>query len=135
IIFSTFIIYAAFGMKNWKMFMKQLLSFYFVSFALGGGLFGIYFLIGQQIHAADGLFITYSSGYGDMVSWIFVVIFFPIVWFFTKRRLEHITIEKIRYEELCTVTIWINNQKIETVGLIDSGNSLVDPFTKKPVIV
>ncbi|WP_159462010.1 sigma-E processing peptidase SpoIIGA [Salirhabdus sp. Marseille-P4669] len=135
ILFSFLIILSAFGFRNIRQFMKQFLSFYFVSFTLGGGLFGIYYLVGQQIQSENGLFITYNYGYGDMISWIFVVICFPIVWFFTRRRLDQVSFDKLRYDEMCKVTIELNGYKQDIVGFIDSGNSLVDPFTKKPVVV
>ncbi|QHS22175.1 sigma-E processing peptidase SpoIIGA [Virgibacillus sp. MSP4-1] len=135
IIFSFFILMSSFGFKNTKLFLKQFFTFYFVTFAIGGGLFGIYFLMGQQFQSQDGLFITYNSGYGDMISWIFVLIAFPIVWWFTRRRLDQITFDNIRFQELCPVKIRVNNQIHETTGFFDSGNHLMDPFTKKPVII
>jgi stage II sporulation protein GA (sporulation sigma-E factor processing peptidase) len=135
ILFSIIILLSAFGFRNIKLFLKQLLGFYFVSFTLGGGLFGIYFLLTQQIQSMDGLFVTYQTGFGDMISWLFVAIFFPIVWFFTRRRLDHISFEKVKYDEMCPVIIDLNGKSFETIGFFDSGNSLVDPFTKSPVIV
>ncbi|MBB6455038.1 stage II sporulation protein GA (sporulation sigma-E factor processing peptidase) [Salirhabdus euzebyi] len=135
IIFSLIILVVSFGFKNLRQYMKQFLSFYFVSFAIGGGLFGIYFLVGQQLHNSNGLFVTYTTGFGDMVSWTFVAIFFPIVWWFTRTRLDQITFEKIRYSEMCPVKFELDGNQYETTGFFDSGNSLMDPFTKKPVIV
>jgi stage II sporulation protein GA (sporulation sigma-E factor processing peptidase) len=135
ILYSLLIIYAAFGFQYAKQVVKQFLCFYFVSFAIGGGLFGIYFLIGQQIQSNNGLFITYSTGYGDVISWIFVVICFPIVWLFTKKRVEKISYEKMRFDQILSVWIESNGKKVETTGYVDSGNNLFDPFTKKPVII
>ncbi|WP_194841274.1 sigma-E processing peptidase SpoIIGA [Salinibacillus xinjiangensis] len=135
IVYSILILVASFGFRNVKQFAKQFFTFYFVSFAIGGGLFGLYFLIGQQFQVQNGGLITYNSGFGDMVSWLFVVIGFPIVWWFTRRRVDQLSFDKVRYDQMCPVKIEINGQFHKTTGFFDSGNSLVDPFTKKPVII
>ncbi|WP_132370256.1 sigma-E processing peptidase SpoIIGA [Melghiribacillus thermohalophilus] len=133
--FSLIILVSSFGFKNMNVLIKQLTSFYFVSFALGGGLFGLYFLLGQNFQVANSSFLTYNTGYGDMISWLFVVILFPFVFWFTRRRLDTVSYDQIRYDQMYPVTIEVDGKSLQTTGFFDSGNSLVEPFTKRPVII
>lgn len=134
-LFSIIIVLTAFGFKNIRLFSRHLIYFYFTSFAIGGGLIGVYYFLGQQVQSVGGAFITYNEGYGDGVSWLFVLIGFPCVWWFTRKRLDHLTTQKIRYDQLVEVTIKLKDEEKITQGFIDSGNQLVDPITKRPVIV
>lgn len=135
ILYSLLIILSSFRYVNMYRMVKRLLLFYFVTFTIGGGLIALHFLLQNPIEiAASGLF-TFNSGYGDPISWIFVLIGFPIIWLFTKRNMDKHAIEKIRYDELYPVTIQMNHLSFSTNGYMDSGNQLVDPITKKPVII
>ncbi|RDW18474.1 sigma-E processing peptidase SpoIIGA [Oceanobacillus arenosus] len=135
ILYSALIIFSTFGYRSIHRFFRILLLFYFTTFAIGGGLIGLHFLLQNPIGMSGNNLLTFSSGYGDPISWLFVLIGFPIVWLFTKSRMDKHVIGKIRYDQLYTVTIQIKNQSYTTTGYIDSGNQLVDPLSKKPVII
>lgn len=135
VLFSILIILSAFGFKNMFRMIKLLFLFYFMSFSIGGGLIAVHFLMQHPLTVSSGGFLTYNMGYGDPISWLFVVIGFPVIWMFTKRRMDKHAGDKIRYDGLYPVTIEIKNKSHSTDGFIDSGNQLVDPFTKKPVIL
>lgn len=134
-LYSILIILCAFQFKSMYRLGKQLLLFYFVTFAVGGGLTALHFMLQSPIRLSNKGMLTFHSGYGDPVSWLFIVIGFPIVWLFTKDRLDKHAIEKIRYEQMYPVTIHMKKKSFSTMGYIDSGNQLVDPLTKKPVII
>jgi len=135
ILFSIFIILAAFGFKNIYRMFKLLFLFYFVNFSIGGGLVAIHFFLQNPVTLTNTGFFTYNTGFGDPISWIFIAVSFPVAWLFTKQRMDKHVQEKIRYDAFYPVTIQINKQSFSTNGYIDSGNQLVDPFTKKPVII
>ncbi|MFC4023234.1 sigma-E processing peptidase SpoIIGA [Oceanobacillus longus] len=135
VLYSCFIILCTFGFKGFYRMMKLLLLFYFTSFAVGGGLTGIYFLLTNPVSVTENGILTFNKGYGDPISWLFILIGFPIVWYFTKSRMDEHAGEKIRYDQLCQVSIQINNKSFSTMGYIDSGNQLIDPLTKKPVVI
>ncbi|MBU5266022.1 sigma-E processing peptidase SpoIIGA [Virgibacillus proomii] len=135
ILFSAIIITTAFGYQNIYRWSKLLLLFYFVSFAIGGGLIGIHFLLQRPFSQGSNGFLTYNSGFGDPVSWLFIITCFPIVWLFTKSRMDKHVSEKIRYDQLTPVTIRMRGKSYSSTGFIDSGNQLTDPLTKKPVIL
>ncbi|MBP1968189.1 stage II sporulation protein GA (sporulation sigma-E factor processing peptidase) [Virgibacillus natechei] len=134
-IYSVIIIWSAFGYVSIYRMMKLLLLFYFTSFAIGGGLIAIHFLVQNPIGMSTNGFLTFNGGYGDPISWIFVVIGFPLMWIFTKVRMDKHVGEKIRYDQLYPVTIQLKNKRYTTTGYIDSGNQLVDPITKKAVVI
>ena len=135
VLFSILIILTTFGFKSIYRMFKLLFLFYFMSFSIGGGLIAVHFLLQNPLAISRTGFLTYNMGYGDPISWIFVAISFPIVWIFSKGRMDKHAGEKIRYDALCPVTVQIKNDSHSTNGFIDSGNQLIDPFTKKPVII
>ncbi|WP_156290422.1 sigma-E processing peptidase SpoIIGA [Oceanobacillus salinisoli] len=135
ILYSLFIILCSFGFITIYRYSKLLLLFYFTTFSIGGGLVGLHFLFSNPIAVSSGGLMTFNKGYGDPVSWLFVIIGFPFVWYFTKARMDKHASEKIRYDQLYSVTIQIKDKSFSTTGYIDSGNQLVDPLTKKPVII
>ncbi|WP_026906032.1 sigma-E processing peptidase SpoIIGA [Paucisalibacillus globulus] len=135
ILYSILIILATFRFISINRMLKQLILFYFVSFAIGGGLFAAHYFLQSPVALTTTGLISFSSGLGDPISWLFVVIGFPIAFWFTKNRMDKHAIEKIRYDQLHDVSISIKNKVYSTTGYIDSGNQLVDPFTKRPVII
>ncbi|MCT2538051.1 sigma-E processing peptidase SpoIIGA [Aquibacillus koreensis] len=133
--YSILIVLCAFGFRNIRKFLKKILTFYFISFALGGGLVGLHFMLGRQITASENGLLTFQTGYGDQVSWLFVFIGFPLVWWFTKVRMDKHALEKFKQEQLYEVTIVLQGESNATTGYMDSGNQLLDPLSQKPVII
>lgn len=135
LLFSMLIILASFGFNKISQVLKLLALFYMMSFSVGGGLIAIHFIAEQPFTISQSGFLTYNTGYGDPISWLFVVVFFPVVWIFTKQRMDKHVQDKIRYDMKIPVSIKIKGESHYTNGFIDSGNQLIDPFTKKPVII
>lgn len=135
VIFSVLIIFSSFKLLSMKQFLKLLFSFYFISFGIGGGLIAVHFLMNNSFSMTEHGILTYNRGYGDVFSWIFVLIGFPIVWLFTKLRMDRHMVDQIRYNEIYSVKIEINGKSFTTNGFIDSGNQLIDPITRAPVII
>lgn len=135
LLFSVLIILSSFGFKTIYRIVKLLSLFYLMSFSIGGGLMAIHFFVQSPFSVSQAGFLTYNSGFGDPISWLFVVIGFPLVWIFTKQRMDKHVQDKVRYDAKLAVTIKIKGKSHHSIGFIDSGNQLVDPFTKKPVII
>lgn len=135
LLFSMLIIWTAFGFRSVTRFLKLLLLFYFVTFAVGGSLFAIHYMLQTQAAFTSASFLTVSTGYGDHVSWLFVAIMFPIALYFTKSRMDKQRFEQFRYDQLHNVQVSINGISHKTEGFIDSGNHLSDPLTKRPVVI
>lgn len=133
--FSFVIVWVAFGYKRFKYFVQGLLTFYFATFMIGGGMIGVHYFLEFDVTLFDGVMLTNSTEYGNPISWTFVLIGFPVVWYFSKSRINNIETKKIFYDQIVDVTIEIEEVKIQAKGLIDSGNQLLDPITKSPVMI
>ncbi|MCR2820802.1 sigma-E processing peptidase SpoIIGA [Lederbergia panacisoli] len=132
---SVGMILATFGYKRFSTFFSSLLTFYFATFLMGGILIGAHYFLTFDLELKSAVIIQSIRGYGDPVSWLFLLIAFPIAWHFSKRRITAMTISNIQYDVLIDVTIKINGIILHLKGLIDSGNQLYDPITKTPVMI
>lgn len=131
--FSILIIFIAFGFHKLSAFLQNLAAFYFAAFATGGGLFALhYFMQSESVYAKNQFLGTMS--YGDPVSWILVVCGFPLLWLFSKRRIDHVVVRKWDQSLYAAVSLSVEGHVIQTKGIIDSGNKLRDPLSRLPVI-
>ncbi|KKI93731.1 peptidase [Bacillus sp. SA1-12] len=134
-IISMMMVIIAFGFYRFRYFFQSLLTFYFVTFMVGGGMIGAHYFLQAEMKYLDGLLMTNSSGFGHPISWLFVLIGFPIMWIFSRNRLEGLEAKKIHFDQMVTVTISVDSTQFTLSGLVDSGNQLYDPITRSPVMV
>ncbi|WP_077617740.1 sigma-E processing peptidase SpoIIGA [Bacillus sinesaloumensis] len=135
LLFSIVIVGVAFGYKRFRYFIQGLLTFYFATFMIGGGMIGVHYFMEFDVKVFDGSILTKSSGYGNPISWGFVLLGFPILWYFSKNRIEDIETKQVFYDQIVAVKIVIDDVTIHLNGLVDSGNQLFDPITKSPVMI
>ncbi|KYD08159.1 sigma-E processing peptidase SpoIIGA [Heyndrickxia sporothermodurans] len=133
--FSILIVYSAFGFKRFKYFFSNLLTFYFVTFLIGGLLIGTHYFIHFDFQLKNSVLLASVKGFGDPISWLFVLFGLPIAWYFSKQRIEDFEMANIQYDQLVDVKITINGISLQLKGLIDSGNQLYDPLSKQPVMI
>ena len=129
IILSVLIIYIAFNPQNIKKMCKDLLLFYLVSFVFGGAAFALIYIIKpQNILMKNGLFLgTYTLKtvmLGAIVAFCIILGAFAII----KNKIS-------KKDMFCEIEILINQKKIKTKAMIDTGNMLKEPITNVPVIV
>ncbi|WP_026674365.1 sigma-E processing peptidase SpoIIGA [Alkalihalobacterium bogoriense] len=134
-LFSMGIVFIAFGFRRFAFFLQNLCMFYFVTFMTGGGLFALHYFWQTEVEILEGVVISKTSGYGSTFSWLFVLIGFPLVWYFSKSQLQQVEVKQVHYDQLAEVVITINEETVEVKGLIDSGNQLHDPITRAPVMI
>lgn len=132
--YSAIIVLCTFGMHKIFKLLHILLVFYMTTFVIGGGLTAIHSLIHPIEFQAHQL-MTFHSGYGHPVSWLFVIIGFPIVLWLSKVHMDRYSFEKLKYDQLYPVTIHMAEKEFSTFGYVDSANHLVDPLTQQPVII
>ena len=135
LLYSILIVYSAFGFLKFRYFIKNLITFYFITFMIGGGMLGLHYFFQTDIAFINGMVASRSTGFGDPVSWLTVLVGFPLVWYFSKHNIEEIEMKKIHYEQLVDVQIKIDDTILNVKGLIDSGNQLYDPITQTPVMI
>lgn len=129
ILLSVIIVYIAYNPQTVKKLWKTLVMFYLVSFVFGGVAFSLIYIIKpQDIIMKNGLFLgTYPLKtiiLGAIVAFAIVIIAVKII------RKKFTTKDMI-----CDIEIMLNNKKINTKALIDTGNMLKEPITNTPVVV
>ena len=134
LVFSITMVLAVFGYKRFKFFLSGLMTFYLTTFLIGGSLIGIHYFIQFDMNLSTSLFLANVKGFGDPISWLFVVLGFPLAWHFSRKNFERIEVTKIQYDQLVVVEIQFEENRYTLKGLVDSGNQLYDPITKLPVM-
>lgn len=134
-LFSVVIVLTTFGFTRISVLLQNILMFYFISFICGGGLIALHYFFNTEMIILNGVVTTKSTGMGTPVSWLLVLLGFPAIWIFSKKRLKDIEVRKLKYEEIVRVKMIVNEVEFYVNGLIDSGNQLHDPISRKPVMI
>jgi stage II sporulation protein GA (sporulation sigma-E factor processing peptidase) len=131
---SVLMILAVFGYKRWHFFVRALLTLYFSTFLIGGALIGAHYFIQYDSNLTTSVLLSNVQGFGDPISWLFILIGFPIAWHSSKAKIETIEMAKIQYDQIVSVSLKMYNEIFVFKGLVDSGNQLYDPLSKMPVM-
>ncbi|WP_462409196.1 sigma-E processing peptidase SpoIIGA [Neobacillus sp. Marseille-QA0830] len=134
LLFSVIMVLMVFGYYRISFFIKALMTFYVATFLIGGALMGVHFFIQYDSELTAEVLRSSVEGFGDPISWIFVLIGFPIAWHFSKKNIETMEMTKIRYDQIVSVSLSVDGQAFSYKGLVDSGNQLYDPVSKMPVM-
>lgn len=130
IILSLLIVKISFNSKDLKLFVKEILGFYVVSFLFAGATLGIFY--SQNSGFLSKNVFTYSEK-GFPVKYLIIGTILSLI--FAKLLFEYHN-KKISHERYITeVKIFYKNNMSKVFALIDTGNSLLVPFTNKPVFV
>ena len=123
IIISIVMILVSFGEKN---FLKTYLYFYILSIFLGGIM---YFLNYTFSYKNEGL-VFFSDGLS--INFIVMFILSPILLYLYIKEKKH---RKENQSNYYLVDIYIKDKKYQLTGYLDTGNTLKDPYKKRPVII
>lgn len=135
-LYSIFIIFATFGFISFHHLLKNLITFYTVSFIAGGSLLSIHYLLDYSVQTSFHKFLLYvQSINGDQISLVVILLGFPITLYVTKMWSDRLVVDRFEREQLYQISLDWNNHCFETKAFLDSGNQLVDPITNRPVIV
>ena len=91
--FSVLIVLATFGFQRFRFFFKTcllLLCHIFDGRRHDRGSF----VLQTNTVIQDGLLISQNDGFGDPISWLFVLTGFPAIWLFSKKRLGEVGAKK-----------------------------------------
>lgn len=126
VIISIIMTIIAFKYKSFSYTFKNIIFLYSTSMILGGFL---YFLNIEFSYKQVGMIFINN---GLSVNFIFLVIFSPIIiYIYIKQSLWL----KNNYNNYYKMTLIHNNKAYELTGFLDTGNNLIDPITRKPVIL
>ena len=126
---SAVMVYVAFKPKKAKNFFKGIMIFYLTSFTFGGVTFALlYFIKPQDILFENGVLIGVSPIKiiltGGIIGFIIITISFKNI----KGKIS-------KKDMICSLKILSNSKELNINAIIDTGNFLIDPITKMPVIV
>jgi len=122
-------VYITFNSSTLKDLLKQLLIFYMTSFVFGGAALAlIHFIKPQEIQTQNGIYI---GAYPLKTVFLGGVLGFTIVVIAFKTIKSKLSSNDIFYD----IDIYIEENKISTKAMIDTGNMLKEPITNTPVII
>ena len=127
VIISILMVIITFGFRDYRYTLKNLFYLYSSSIILGGFL---YFINVQVSYKNTGLIFYYN---GLSVNFIVMMVMSPvIIYFYIKQGLEL----KNNYSNYYNIDIYLRDGRvIEATGFLDTGNKLVDPYKKRPIIL
>lgn len=127
VIVSIIMILITFGYKDFMYTFRNLLFLYMNSIILGGFL---YYLNIEFSYKQEGL-IFYHQGLS--INYIILVIISPII-IYTYIRQSRLL--KVNYSDYYEIELFLTpKEKIRLTGFLDTGNKLIDPLFKKPIIL
>ncbi len=127
IIISIIMSLASFGFKNIRYTLNNLVYLYLLSIILGGFL---YCINDEFSYKREGL-IFFHNGFS--INIILVLIISPIIIFVYVKKSRKLKEEYSKYYEVA-ITL-LNGKKISLTGFLDTGNTLYDPYQKRPILV
>ncbi|AZR73030.1 hypothetical protein BBF96_06235 [Anoxybacter fermentans] len=127
---ASLMIRIAFGLMKWKKFIKTLGYFYLITFLAGGAALSIYFVVGSSPAQWVSSWIEMGNVYG----WLYLAAIGVAL--IVGRHGWNLIRERF-YKEKYSLKfrVWIDEQMVQVLGLMDTGNLLRDPLTNLPVIV
>ncbi len=125
---SAVIVLVTFGVKSLKSFLKFFAAFFGVNFSFAGLMLAVWFAF-----SPSGMVYNNSVVYFDIdvktlvISTVICYLVFTGISFLLKRRAPD--------NRIFDITLYNKGRTVMTKALLDTGNSLKDGFTGKPVII
>ena len=123
ILISLLMIYITFGKNK---FFNKLFYLYIISIVLGGSLYLINDSFGYKVDS----FIFINNGYS--INIIILLLISPITIFLYIKEFMSF---KRKINTIYNVIIKLKNKTINIEGFLDTGNKLIDPYFKRPIIL
>ena len=133
ILVSIFMVWTAFGFVHLVHFVRSMATFYFVSFLFGGGVFGLQYLLQIDHEILNGIYVSHLTN--PYLYLLFILVGALSIWLFSTKTFHSIERKTSVTRELVDVEVIILGQSFKCKGLIDTGNQLHDPISRKPVLI
>ncbi len=126
---SILMVILAYNPETLQQFIKQISAFYLVSFAFAGAIIGIFYIVNNNSYSLRFSFKNSRelSRYLTVGIIVATILLFSILKYYQKRL--------SRENYLTPISIGLKDKEVNLVALIDTGNSLKEPITQKPVII
>ena len=126
-IVSILMIITAFNYKNIKYTLKNIYYLYIVSVVLAGAL---YFISNNFLYNNEGFMFIKNK---VSINIIFALVLSPLILHFYIKQNKNL---KTNYNKYLKVDIYLKNGQIISLNaFLDTGNKLIDPYKKRPIIL
>ena len=126
VVISIIMIFVGFKITSKELFFSLIKSLYGNSIILGGL---IYFLNNQFSYKQKGFIFIHD---GTSLNLIIILISSPIIFYLYHKMMKN---EKKKRELLHSVSIRCKKGTINTLGFLDTGNNIKDPYKRRGVIL
>ena len=126
ILMSILMVIVSFKYKDAKYTFRNILYLYTASIILGGFL---YMLNIEFAYKQDGL-VFYHNGLS--INWIVLLVTSPIILYIYLKQGLYL---KNNYSNYYIVDIYLKDEKISVSAFLDTGNKLIDPYQRRPIIL
>jgi stage II sporulation protein GA (sporulation sigma-E factor processing peptidase) len=122
---------AAFGRMKWTDLLKQGISFFFISYFVGGFINSVYYNTRMRLYLLNlGDAMMLSN-----ISWSFIAISMTAAALLAIGIIQLRRFYRRKEKDIYEVELSMDGRSIKTRGLFDTGNCLYDPLYHRPVIV
>ncbi len=118
----------SFEIKSRRMFLKVILILNAVTFGFAGAMLGI-----KNIMSIGGITVSNFSVYLD-ISPIYLILL-TLVCYMLLSLFSKLTARKAEQDSVCRLTISNRGKSVTLDALLDTGNTLTEPFSGLPVVV
>lgn len=134
---SLLMLWVAFGFISFEQYMRNTGTFYLISFAAAGGIYGVHYFLQSAPEFWNGIWFNRTGGigvYSEMGLLFVLIVFGGLLLLFksvfnSAKRKEELSVH------LAQVEVRIGHSVMLCTGLVDTGNQLYDPLTRTPVMV
>lgn len=135
--FSLVMVTVAFKYIHWRHLWRNLAVFYVVNFVAAGGIIGIRYLLQNSSEVINGILFTHSGGAvsGEQIGIVFIVIVACLMLLLLRKVFASHKRREQLDSYLVDVEVRIDSHVLTCTGLIDTGNQLYDPLTRRPVMI
>lgn len=128
VVISAIMVLTAFGFDSLKCFLRRSAVFFAASFLFGGSMLAICSLVHPKNMTVNNgiLYINISP---------MILISTTLISYFVLSTIRHLGARHAGAGDRCEIEIFNNSNHIELTALIDTGNSLTDTLTDRPVII
>lgn len=122
------IVFVVFGYESLKQIIKAFFSFIFCSFLYGGIVFAVSFATGSKL-------LQYNNGYLYFDLSAYGLILMCTAVFFIIKIADRRIFKKNKNDITYKAELYLFDNKYEFNAFLDSGNTVVDRFTGRPVVI
>lgn len=128
LVIAFFVVLATFGLHSPKAFLKNIAIFLLISLCFGGAMIALWFLL-----TPAGMVINNGAVYFNISPLLLAVS--TLVCYVLLRVFTRLLQARLPQKTVSRVKIVNGGRTCELLGKLDTGNSLIEPFSQSPVIV